>query len=152
MRRIPLLALLRLTCWLVGVFSSVLAGPLQWRLGPGYRVADLSVPAGGHSGFTLVNPPEIGIPFTNSLSVERAQRFQNLMNGSGLAAADVDGDGLVDLYFCHKQAANRLYRNLGNGRFEDVTRIAGVACTYPSNSTFQSTVPRSTDSPYRNRS
>lgn len=67
--------------------------------------------------------------------------------------ADVDGDGLLDLYvgnylefstalyepcrrwstrlsYCapgnFKPAGDRLYRNLGNGRFEDITAVAGV--------------------------
>ena len=48
-------------------------------------------------------------------------------NGGGVAAGDVDGDGLVDLYFTSNLGPNRLYRNLGGFRFEDVTDRAGVA-------------------------
>lgn len=48
-------------------------------------------------------------------------------NGGGVAAGDVDGDGLVDLYFTSNLGKNRLYRNLGQFRFEDVTDRAGVA-------------------------
>ena len=48
-------------------------------------------------------------------------------NGGGVAAGDVDGDGLVDLYFTSNLGRNRLYRNLGQFRFEDVTDRAGVA-------------------------
>ncbi len=47
---------------------------------------------------------------------------------SGVAAGDVDGDGLCDLYFCCEDGPNVLYRNLGNWRFEDITAAAGVAC------------------------
>ena len=50
------------------------------------------------------------------------------MNGAGLAAGDYDGDGLCDLYFCHKEGSNALYRNRGDWTFEDVTAGAGVAC------------------------
>lgn len=46
--------------------------------------------------------------------------------GMGVAIADVDGDGLRDV-FLTAVGANRLYRNLGNGRFEDATATAGVA-------------------------
>ena len=46
-----------------------------------------------------------------------------------MAAGDFDGDGFCDLYFCNLEGASALYRNLGNGRFEDVTARAGVACT-----------------------
>ncbi len=48
-------------------------------------------------------------------------------NGGGVAAGDIDGDGLVDLYFTSNLGSNRLYRNLGNFQFEDVTARAGVA-------------------------
>jgi hypothetical protein len=45
--------------------------------------------------------------------------------GLGVAAADYDNDGHVDLYFT-ALGANRLYRNNGNGTFTDVTAKAGV--------------------------
>ena len=48
-------------------------------------------------------------------------------HGNGIAAADVDGDDLYDLYFTTQLGSNRLYRNLGGGRFEDITEKAGVA-------------------------
>ncbi len=102
---------------------------LEWTQQPGFRMAPLTFDTGTPAGFTPLSPQDLGIQFTNALSSERAQLFQNLMNGSGVAAADVDGDGLVDLYFCHKQAPNQLYRNLGGGRFTNVTDSAGVACT-----------------------
>ena len=50
------------------------------------------------------------------------------MNGSGVAAGDIDGDGRCDLYFCGLEQGNRLYRNLGEWRFEDITDEAGVRC------------------------
>jgi tetratricopeptide (TPR) repeat protein len=46
---------------------------------------------------------------------------------NGVSVADIDGDGLDDLYIC--QAAglpNRLFRNRGDGTFEDITDFAGV--------------------------
>lgn len=48
-------------------------------------------------------------------------------HGNGLAAADVDGDGRIDLYFTTQLGKNGLWRNAGGGRFEDVTEKAGVA-------------------------
>lgn len=50
-------------------------------------------------------------------------------HGTGLAAADVDSDGRVDLYFVNQRGGNQLWRNLGNGRFEDITGSAGVGLT-----------------------
>jgi hypothetical protein len=45
-----------------------------------------------------------------------------------VAAGDVDGDGWTDLYFCALDRPNALYRNLGNGRFTEMAREAGVDC------------------------
>lgn len=45
--------------------------------------------------------------------------------GLGVACADFDGDGWVDIYLLNL-GANRLFRNLGDGRFADVTEAAGV--------------------------
>jgi len=70
-----------------------------------------------------------GIDFTNHLSDTNAALNQIRLNGSGVAAGDVDGDGLVDLYFCGLEGRNALYRNLGQLKFEDVTERAGVACS-----------------------
>jgi hypothetical protein len=47
-------------------------------------------------------------------------------HGSGVAIADVNGDGLDDLYFLDFRGPNALYVNRGQMRFEDVTAAAGV--------------------------
>jgi hypothetical protein len=54
-------------------------------------------------------------------------KFVHYDHGTGIAAADVDGDGLVDLYFVNQVGGNQLYKNLGGGRFRDITKEAGVA-------------------------
>jgi enediyne biosynthesis protein E4 len=47
--------------------------------------------------------------------------------GLGVVAADVDGDGLIDLFVANDTTANYLFRNLGGFRFEEVGQAAGVA-------------------------
>jgi hypothetical protein len=47
--------------------------------------------------------------------------------GSGVAIGDVDGDGRPDVFLSSKTGPNRLFRNLGGFRFEDITAAAGVA-------------------------
>jgi tetratricopeptide (TPR) repeat protein len=47
--------------------------------------------------------------------------------GLGVVAADLDGDGRIDLYVANDSTANFLYRNRGGFRFEEVGHEAGVA-------------------------
>ena len=48
-------------------------------------------------------------------------------HGNGLAVADVDGDGLSDIYFVNQAGPSELWKNLGSGRFQNITSEAGVA-------------------------
>jgi tetratricopeptide (TPR) repeat protein len=46
---------------------------------------------------------------------------------NGVSAADIDGDGFDDLYICQPAGLpNRLFRNRGDGTFEDITKSSGV--------------------------
>jgi Flp pilus assembly protein TadD/peroxiredoxin len=51
----------------------------------------------------------------------------DVYGNNGVAAGDYDNDGFDDLYVCQPAGLpNRLYRNRGDGTFEDVTEKAGV--------------------------
>jgi tetratricopeptide (TPR) repeat protein len=51
----------------------------------------------------------------------------DVYGNNGIAAADFDNDGFDDLYVCQPAGLpNRLYRNRGDGTFEDVTEKSGV--------------------------
>ncbi len=46
---------------------------------------------------------------------------------NGVSVGDIDGDGFDDLYVCQPAGLpNRLYRNRGDGTFEDITELSGV--------------------------
>jgi tetratricopeptide (TPR) repeat protein/peroxiredoxin len=46
---------------------------------------------------------------------------------NGVSVGDIDGDGLDDLYVCQPAGLpNRLFRNRGDGTFEDITAASGV--------------------------
>ncbi len=47
--------------------------------------------------------------------------------GMGVAAYDFDGDGDVDVFVCNDTAPNFLFENDGQGRFEEIALLAGVA-------------------------
>jgi len=47
-------------------------------------------------------------------------------HGTGIAVADVDGDGFYDIYFVNQVGGNELWKNLGGGKFKNITKEAGV--------------------------
>jgi enediyne biosynthesis protein E4 len=106
----------------------VALGHAEWQNSAGFRSAPLPVPTAGKAGFVQLPAAIAGILFTNQLAAARYLTNQIYLNGSGLAAGDVDGDGLADLYFCGLDNHNVLYRNLDDWKFEDITALAGVAC------------------------
>jgi hypothetical protein len=72
---------------------------------------------------------ESGITFVHRAvdDVRKGYRPVHYDHGSGMAVADVDGDGRHDLYFVNQAGANELWKNEGGGRFRNVTGDAGVA-------------------------
>ncbi|WP_231602726.1 FG-GAP-like repeat-containing protein [Neorhodopirellula pilleata] len=58
--------------------------------------------------------------------VKRDFKAAHYDHGAAVAVADVDNDGWLDLYFVCQLGTNELWRNLGNGKFEDITDRAGV--------------------------
>jgi hypothetical protein len=79
---------------------------------------------------------EAGITFRH-INGATGQKYMQETLGSGVCVFDYDGDGLQDIFFVQGGALPgwtgpetpraALYRNLGHGRFEDVTLRAGVA-------------------------
>src|SRR5215472_5880682 len=48
-------------------------------------------------------------------------------HGGAVAVADVDGDGLYDILFTNQVGGNELYKNLGGGKFKNITTESGIA-------------------------
>ena len=81
-------------------------------------------------GFRFIDRlPESGITYRNRVVADAAKTYKSAHydHGTGMAVADVDGDRRLDVYFVSQVGGNALWRNVGGGRFEDITRQAGVA-------------------------
>ena len=118
-----------LTVYFFGLAErSVKASPLQWQDRGHYREAKLNRPLGQASGFSLLSTKAAGVEFTNRLARVRMVN-SNLLNGAGVAAGDIDGDGLCDLYFCRLEGGNELYLNRGGWRFQLAAEANGAAAS-----------------------
>ena len=113
---------------LVTVLSFSSSTALEWSSEGNHRWAKLADPGKGKPGFTLMPPKQTGVQFTNTLSTAILIENKNLLNGSGVALGDYDGDGLCDIYLSRLEGDNALYRNLGGWQFKDVTAASGTAC------------------------
>ena len=71
---------------------------------------------------------ESGISFRHRIVDDAGKTYKaaHYDHGSGLAIADVDGDGLSDIYFVSQVGGNQLWKNAGGGRFQNITAAAGV--------------------------
>ena len=80
--------------------------------------------------FTLLSPEQTQVAFSNTLTEAlntNVLMYEYFYNGGGVAAGDMNGDGLTDLYFSANMESNKLYLNKGHLQFEDITDAAGVA-------------------------
>ncbi|HRI79005.1 MAG TPA: CRTAC1 family protein [Cyclobacteriaceae bacterium] len=79
--------------------------------------------------FKRITSAQSGVTFTNSVD----ENFHNFFdffayvyNGGGVGIGDINNDGLADIYFTGNEVPNKLYLNLGNLKFKDITESAGV--------------------------
>ncbi len=78
---------------------------------------------GGDIRFKSLSAEQTGIAFANTLTDTETQNIVEYLyyyNGGGVAAGDVNNDGLVDLVFTANQLADELYINEGNLSFRRV--------------------------------
>ncbi len=81
--------------------------------------------------FERLTANETGVDFTNALNDDTiwSEDFRTVLNGSigsGPCVGDYDNDGRADIYLVGRASRNKLFRQVGDFRFEDVTEVAGV--------------------------
>ena len=80
----------------------------------------------------LLSPEQTNIKFVNEI-VENTKinilTYEYFHNGGGVAIGDINNDGLPDIYLTGNLVPNRLYLNLGDMKFEDITQKANIGGT-----------------------
>ena len=84
--------------------------------------------------FTTLSPAESGVDFQNTIvenDTFNLVDYYYVYNGGGVAAGDLNGDDLPDLYFTGNQVGDRLYLNItkpgaAHPQFKDITRESGI--------------------------
>ncbi len=78
--------------------------------------------------FTELPSTQTNIDFINRLTPTAELNIFNYLyfyNGAGVAAGDLNGDDLPDLYFVSNQETDRLFINKGEMNFQDVSKTLG---------------------------
>jgi hypothetical protein len=99
----------------------------------------------GKTMFVQLAPEVTGVRTENRYADPRMkgdlyEEFEGGSIGTGVAIGDYDGDGQPDIFVVSKTETCRLFRNLGNFKFEDVTEKAGVGDAGPAAGVWKSGV------------
>lgn len=101
-----------------------------WLVERGRQEAELAARSRVVHDFRFTDQRHLsGITFENRVvdDAGKAYKLVHYDHGSGVCAADVNSDGLPDLYFGTQLGTNELWKNLGGGRFVNVTDETGLA-------------------------
>ncbi len=84
---------------------------------------------GNRQMFQLLSAEASGIDFENTLVDTKEHNiliYSNYYGGAGVGIGDFNNDGLADVFFAGNLVKDRLYQNLGDLTFKDVTDHAGI--------------------------
>ena len=87
-----------------------------------------------NSLFVSLKKNKTQINFQNNLTSTADLNILNYLyyyNGAGVAAADFNNDGLADLYFTGNQTEDKLFLNVGELQFKDITTEAHINNPFP---------------------
>jgi enediyne biosynthesis protein E4 len=118
-----------LALWLIAILSG--QGVATRNVQPETRAKLSGKPF--HARFTDV-AIESGLTMRFTSGNEKTKKYIIEANGTGVAFIDFDNDGWLDIFLVNgstletpnPDATSRLYRNMGGGKFKDVTREAGA--------------------------
>jgi hypothetical protein len=82
------------------------------------------VPPRQRVGFQSLPVGTTGLDFTNFVGESRHTTNQLMLDGGGVTAADVDGDGRIDLFFTGQAGGSSLWQNLSGWKFTNRTATA----------------------------
>jgi enediyne biosynthesis protein E4 len=77
--------------------------------------------------FKIIPAEQTGLDFTNVIKEDERHNmidFSYCYNGGGVGLADLDNDGLPEVFLTGNQTSCRLYQNKGNLQFKDITQYA----------------------------
>jgi len=125
-------------CFFLIIMTGILVSGCRSGNSPASDSGKLSAPAANNDYFQEISR-ETGLDFTHSIGDDDLTNII-FSTGGGALFFDYDRDGWIDIYACSGTwlegvskmekpsvlPGNRLYRNKGNGTFEDVTKKAGV--------------------------
>ena len=86
-------------------------------------------PRRGDQRFTQMSAAQTGILFSNKWAAPSAFESARTLSfaGGGVAIGDYNEDGLADVYLSRPFGGGKLFRNLGDFKFEDVTAKVGIS-------------------------
>tara|TARA_R110000796_G_scaffold250788_4_gene380714 strand:- start:72920 stop:76201 length:3282 start_codon:yes stop_codon:yes gene_type:complete len=79
--------------------------------------------------FKAISTEKSGLDFKNQLTYKEDLNIIDYLyyyNGGGVAIGDINNDGLDDIYLTSNQGSDKLFLNLGNLKFKDITKNAGI--------------------------